>query len=213
MNLSEVDWDFRSAGAWPLEVKFFIIFLICCLLAGGGIYYFTLDQVDEWNKLELTEAELKLKFENNQSRAANLTAYKVQLSEIEASLGDMIKQMPSEAEVAALLRKISNKAQEIGLEIQLFKTQLPIKKEFYYEVPSQLEVLGTYEELGFFISSLSTLPRIVTVHDVSIKLQEIDKERYDGRLVMKAIIKTYNEASESDEDENSEDEDSENDAE
>ncbi|MCK4493662.1 MAG: type 4a pilus biogenesis protein PilO [Methylococcales bacterium] len=200
MNLSEVDWDYRSAGSWPLEVKIFIVFFICCLLAGGGIYQFTLGQVEEWNKLEATEAELRLKFESNQSRAANLTAYKVQLSEIEASLGDMIKQMPSEAEVAALLRKISNKAQEIGLGIQLFETQFPIKKEFYYEVPSQLEVLGTYEELGFFISSLSTLPRIVTVHDVSIELQKLAKETYNGRLVMKATIKTYNEASESNED-------------
>ena len=206
MNLSEVDWDYRAAGSWPLEVKIFIGFFICCLLLGGGIYQFTLKQVDEWDKLKATEKELRLKFESNQSRAANLTAYKKQLSEIEASLGDMIKQMPSEAEVAALLRKISNKAQEIGLEIQLFETQLPIKKEFYYEVPSQLEVIGTYEELGFFISSLSTLPRIVTVHDVSIELQKLDKETYEGHLVMKAIIKTYNEASESDEEEGSEDE-------
>ncbi|MCK5872240.1 MAG: type 4a pilus biogenesis protein PilO, partial [Methylococcales bacterium] len=197
---------YRAAGSWPLEVKVFIGFFICCLLVGGGIYQFTLKQVDEWDKLKATEKDLRLQFESNQSRAANLTAYKKQLSEIEASLGDMIKQMPSEAEVAALLRKISNKAQEIGLEIQLFETQLPIKKEFYYEVPSQLEVIGTYEELGFFISSLSTLPRIVTVHDVSIELQKLDKETYKGRLVMKAIIKTYNEASESDEEEGSEDE-------
>ncbi len=203
MNLSEVDWDYRSAGSWPLEVK---IFIICCLLAGGGIYQFTLKQVDEWNKLEATEADLRLKFESNQKQSANLTAYKKQLSEIEASLGNMIKQMPSKAEVAALLRKISNKAKEIGLEIQLFETQLPIKKEFYYEVPSQLEVLGTYEQVGFFISSLSTLPRIVTVHDVSIELQKIAQETYDGRLVMKAIIKTYNEASESEEEEDSDDE-------
>ncbi|MCK5728402.1 MAG: type 4a pilus biogenesis protein PilO [Methylococcales bacterium] len=206
MNLSEVDWDYRSAGSWPLEVKIFIIFIICCLLAGGGIYQFTLKQVDEWNKLEATEADLRLKFESNQKQSANLTAYKKQLSEIEASLGNMIKQMPSKAEVAALLRKISNKAKEIGLEIQLFETQLPIKKEFYYEVPSQLEVLGTYEQVGFFISSLSTLPRIVTVHDVSIELQKIAQETYDGRLVMKAIIKTYNEASESEEEEDSDDE-------
>ena len=207
MNLSEVDWDYNSAGNWPVEVKILVVFTLCCLLAGVGIYYVTVDQINEWEKLETEEVELKSQFENNQGRAANLNAYKKQLNEIESSLGTMLKQMPSEAEVAALLRKISNKAKEIGLEIRLFETQPMLKNGFYYELPLQLEVLGTYEEIGFFISSLSTLPRIVTVHDVSIALQELEKETYDGRLVMRAIIKTYNEASEDDEetDENSED--------
>jgi type IV pilus assembly protein PilO len=200
MNLSEIDWDYHSAGSWPLEVKMVIVFLLCCSLAGGGIYYFTIDQVNEWNTLEKTETDLRSTFESNQAKAANLNAYKDQLIEIEASLGTMLEQMPNQVEAAALLQKVSNKAKEVGLEIRLFEAQPTVKKAFYSEWPLQLKVLGTYEEIGFFISSLSTLPRIITVHDVSIELQKLTKETFDGHLVMEAIIKTYNETSGQDED-------------
>jgi type IV pilus assembly protein PilO len=108
--------------------------------------------------------------------------------------------MPSEAEVAALLRKVSKKAKESGLEIRLFETEEPERKDFYYELPNKIEVLGNYDDLGLFVSSLSTLDRIVTVHDVMIANPEKEKNKEDTRLEMKAIVRTYNEASEDDDD-------------
>jgi type IV pilus assembly protein PilO len=107
--------------------------------------------------------------------------------------------MPSEAEVSVLLRKVSKKAKESGLKFNYMKKQDTVPQEFYVELPNKLEVLGNYDDLGLFVSSLSTLDRIVTVQDVTIKVLETQgnkdnkDNKDDNRLEMKAIIVTYNE--------------------
>ena len=80
----------------------------------------------------------------------------------------MIRQMPTEEEVASLLVDISQTGLASGLEFKLFKPDTPIRKDFYSELPINIQVIGKYEELGLFVSGLAALPRIVTIHDVNI---------------------------------------------
>ncbi len=191
MNLSEVNWDFNLAGNWPLQVKALVISVICCVVIAAGVYFFTLDQLDELNKLEAQEQDSLNQLTEKQKKAANLSDYKNQLNQIESSLKSMLLQMPKKAEVPALLLEISNIAKESGLESKLFQPEPEVQLDFYVELPYKIEMLGKYEELGLFISGLATLPRIVTVHDVTITKSTAN----DDNLTMAATIKTYNDAS------------------
>lgn len=190
MNLSEINWDPNAAGTWPLAVKAAVIFVVCASVAGAGVYLDTLDQIAALETVQQKETELKATFEGKQAKAANLPDYQYQLTQIEASLDEMIKQMPTEAEVASLLVDISQTGLASGLEFKLFKPEAAVLKDFYYELPIKIEVTGKYEELGLFVSGLASLPRIVTIHDVDIS----PEEGKDGVLKMKATVKTYNEA-------------------
>jgi type IV pilus assembly protein PilO len=189
MNLSDVNWDPNASGSWPLPVKAGAIFLVCAIVAGGVVYLDTLDQIDALTAVQAQEAGLKKTFEEKQAKAANLPDYQYQLTQIEASLDEMIKQMPTEAEVASLLVDISQTGLASGLEFKLFQPEPAILKDFYSELPIKIEVVGKYEELGLFVSGLASLPRIVTVHNIDVSPQ--DK---DGLLTMRAVVKTYNEA-------------------
>ncbi len=189
MNLSEVNWDFNAAGTWPFPIKAATIALVSILVAAAGVYYITLDQLNELEQLEKKELELKNTFEIKQKKAINLPDYREQLKQIEASLGEMIKQMPTKAEVANLLIDISQTGLASGLEFRLFKPAAVIRKDFYSELPINITVIGKYEELGLFVSGLASLPRIVTVHNVAISPEQAPL------LKMDAIIKTYNEES------------------
>jgi len=189
MNLSEINWDPNAAGTWPLAVKATTILIVCAMVAGGCIYFDTLDQIGAFEAVQQKEVELRASFEEKQAKAANLPDYQYQLTQIEASLDEMIKQMPTEAEVASLLVDISQTGLASGLEFKLFKPEAPVLKDFYSELPIKIEVMGKYEEIGLFVSGLASLPRIVTVHDVNISPD--DKE---GVLKMDATVKTYNEA-------------------
>lgn len=187
MNLSEVNWDINAAGTWPVIVKIAAIVLISLLVAGASIYYITLDQLAELEKLKEEEQTLRKKFVIKQMKAVNLPAYREQLKQIEASLGEMIKQMPTKAEVANLLIDISQTGLASGLEFRLFKPASAIRRDFYSELPISIKVTGKYEELGLFVSGLAALPRIVTVHNVGISPGN------ELLLTMDATIKTYNE--------------------
>jgi len=193
MNISEINWDFNAAGTWPTPIKAATVLLVSLLVAGGWVYYDTLDQLDELERLEQEERDLKTTFETKQHKAANLQAYRDQLKQIEASLGEMLKQMPTKAEVASLLVDISQTGLASGLEFELFKLAPEINREFYLELPINIRVIGKFDELGLFVSGLASLPRIVTVHDVKINPVADKDNKKTGMLHMEAVIKTYSE--------------------
>lgn len=193
MNLSEINWDIEESGTWPTAAKALVIVFVCIVLAVVGFYFDTLPQIESLEGLEKSELDLKAQFEDKQKKSANLQDYRDQLTEIENSLSVMIKQMPTREEVASLLIDISQTGLASGLEFRLFKPESPIPKDFYSELPITIQVVGTYEELSLFISGLSTLPRIVTVHDV--KITPTSKGDKKDIMVMDALVKTYNEKS------------------
>ncbi len=188
MNLSEINWDFSRAGTWPLPVKAAIMFFVCAIVVGVGVYFDTLDQLKSLDKAEKKEQALKSEFEVKQKKAVNFQDYRDQLTQIETSLDEMMRQMPTKEEVASLLVDISQTGLASGLEFKLFKPEAHIQKDFYSELPIKILVTGKYENLGLFVSGLASLPRIVTIHDVNIT-----PEGKEGSLLMGAVVKTYNE--------------------
>ena len=187
MNLSEIDLDFNAVGAWPLPVKAAVATLICAMVMVGGFYFDTRDQLAALDSAKQKEQDLRGEFKAKQNKAVNFQDYQDQLTQIEASLDEMIRQMPTEEEVASLLVDISQTGLASGLEFKLFKPDTPVAKDFYSELPISIQVVGSYEELGLFVSGLASLPRIVTLHDVNITPGK------DGLLLMNAVIKSYNE--------------------
>jgi type IV pilus assembly protein PilO len=172
---------------------------------GAGVYFITLDQLDLLEIAEQKESTLKIEFEGKQKKAVNLQDYQEQLNQIEVSLDEMIKQMPTEEEVASLIIDISQTGLASGLQFKLFKPEAPVRKDFYSELPINIQVTGQYEELGLFVSGLASLPRIVTLHNVNI-IPEGNKNntslnfstgsniaQEQESLQMTAVVKTYNE--------------------
>jgi type IV pilus assembly protein PilO len=188
MNLSEINWDIKSAGTWALPVRAAIMLIVCVAVVGIGVYFDTLDQLARLKSAEDKETALTSEFEEKQKKAVNLQDYEDQLTQIETLLEKMIRQMPTEEEVADLIVDISQTGLASGLEFKLFKPDTPIRKDFYSELPINIQVIGSYEQLGLFVSGLAALPRIVTLHNVNIV-----PEAKDGKLLMSAVVKTYNE--------------------
>jgi type IV pilus assembly protein PilO len=190
MNLSEINWDINAVGSWPSPVKAAMMLFVCVVVVGVGVYFDTLDQLTLLESAEQKEPALTREFEEKQKKAVNLQDYQDQLTQIKTLLDKMIKQMPTEEEIASLLIDISQTGLASGLQFKLFKPDAPILKDFYSELPINIQVIGKYEELGLFVSGLASLPRIVTLHDVNIT-----PEGKDGKLLMNAVVKTYNEGS------------------
>ena len=188
MNLSEINWDINAVGTWPPPVKAAMMLFVCIAVVGAGVYFDTLDQLTILESAEQKESALTREFEEKQKKAVNLQGYQDQLMQIETLLDKMISQMPTEEELASLLIDISQTGLASGLQFRLFKPEAPILKDFYSELPINIQVIGSYEELGLFVSGLASLPRIVTLHDINIT-----PEGKDGKLLMSAVVKTYNE--------------------
>ena len=183
--------DPRDIGRGPAAVRFAFVGLAFMVLVAFGWYFFV------WNddrplllKEEQNEQDLRAQFENKQQRAANLEAYKVQLAEMERSFGALLRQLPGKTEVPNLLVDISQTGLAAGLTEKLFQPAPEKGNGFYAELPIHIRLVGSYHQFGAFLSGIAGLPRIVTLHDISIVPVDASKGNYDN-LVMDVTAKTY----------------------
>lgn len=197
MTLDELNQlDLSNIGEWPAIAKGLLIVLLCGLLAVGWYYFDVEDQYRALDQAKQTEQDLRKQFEVKQAKAANLDAYRAQLAEMQESFGTMLRQLPNKTEVAGLLVDVSQTGLAAGLEFELFQPQKEIPREFYAELPIRLRVTGLYHQFGEFVSGLASLPRIVTVYDISIKRRGANNRKggqalKGGKLVLEATAKTY----------------------
>jgi type IV pilus assembly protein PilO len=164
--------DIKHIGTAPAIVKAFLIIFLCIVVAVAGYFLVTTPKLEELEKVEKEETTLKAVFDEKAAKAANLDAYKQQLDEMRQSFGALLRQLPNKTEIETLLTDISQTGISSGLEIDLFKPEGLIPKDFYAEYPIKLKVTGRYHQFAQFISGVAALPRIVTLQNINIEPAE-----------------------------------------
>lgn len=167
MNLNEL--DLTNVARWPATAQAVIILLLMACVIFMGYWFHTKGQLLVLEESEKKEHDLKQIFEKKAKQAVNLEAYEKQLEEMRESFGAMLRQLPNETEVADLLVDVSQTGLASGLEFELFQPGAEVQREFYAELPISIRVIGDYHEFGDFVSGVAALPRIVTLHNISIK--------------------------------------------
>ena len=192
MNWEEIQRHLEpeNIGTAPKSIKLAVFAFLFVGIIGAGIYFDTLEQTKVLEGHEKKEATLKQEFKIKASRSAQLELYKEQLAEMEASFGALLRQLPSTTEVESLLVDVSQTGLASGLEVKKFKPSDEQKKGFYAELPIALEVSGSFHQLATFISGIAALPRIVTIHDMTLDLLN-EEDTSASKLQMKATAKTY----------------------
>lgn len=180
--------NFNNIGTSPLWVKVLLIGLVCIAILFAGYWLHHKNQLEGLKRVQAKEVELRTTFENKAEKAANLELYKVQLEEMRRTFGTLLRQLPSKTEIPALIVDISQTGLASGLEIELFKPNPESRKEFYAEKPISLRVKGDYHQFGAFASEIAALPRIVTLHNITLDPSGGDKSQ---EMTMTATAKTY----------------------
>ena len=162
--------DTSDPGRWPLPIRAGAVGIVFVAAVAIGVWMLVIQaEMPALRNAEQQEIDLRAQFEDRQRKAANFDAYRAQLAEIERDFGAMLRQLPGKTEVPSLLVDISQTGLGAGLEEQTFTPMGEIQKDFYAELPIKLRYTGSYHELGNFVSGIAALPRIVTLHDISIR--------------------------------------------
>jgi type IV pilus assembly protein PilO len=182
-DVSELDFD--RIGVWPLAGRIFVCVLSVFLVLSATYYFFVSDLILRHESEVAKEVSLKSDFELKAHESANLVPYRNQMEEMTASFGALLQQLPKENEVPGLLEDIDEKGSETGLSISSIQLQAEKPAEFYVELPIEITVQGSYHDLGGFVSGIAGMPRIVTLHDYTIKPDD------RGVLEMVIAARTY----------------------
>ena len=182
------DLDLNNLGSWPAPVKFITGVILLAVVLALGYYLHLQDMQVQLEQQQAQETTLKQQFSSKAFQAANLEAYKEQMAEMETSFGALLRQLPSDTEVPGLLEDITRTGLGSGLEFEEIKLQPEVAQQFYIELPINIKVIGGYHDLATFVSGVSSLPRIVTLHDFEIKPEKDDST---SKLQMNIVAKTY----------------------
>ncbi len=184
IDLNDLDLD--NIGSWPMPIKVLLALLLFAALLGSGYWFYLKEMELELETAARQEQQLKESFSAKSFQAANLEQYRQQMKEMEESFGTLLQQLPKDTEVPGLLEDITHTGLGSGLEFQSIRLLPEVKREIYLELPIEIVVTGSYHDLGSFVSGVAALPRIVTLHDFSLR-----PDSNSGLLTARIIAKTY----------------------
>jgi type IV pilus assembly protein PilO len=106
---------------------------------------------------------------------AELESYRPKLAEIERQLASLKQQLeierrivPDEKEVDGFMRMLDAEASKAGIEIRRYTSQPVAQKDFYTEVPFEMELDGPYYSMLNFFDRVGKLERIVNVSSLLV---------------------------------------------
>lgn len=160
--------DFKRIGTAPVALRSFVVILACAAVIAAMAQLMVKPQFDKLKMVAAKEQQLRVTFDREQAKAANRTAYVEQLEQMKMTFNVMLRQLPNKTDIESLLVDLSQTSVASGLEVQYFKPENEVPKEFYAEYPIRISVTGQYHQFGQFISGLAALPRIVTLSEIDI---------------------------------------------
>ena len=118
---------------------------------------------------EQTREDLTKDRDHKAAMVANLDKARQEVAQLEGDLKTAAAQLPTTKEIPDLLSNISSLGRESGLEIMQFKQRSEQFQDFYAEVPVDILVRGSYQQVEAFFEKVGNMARIVNVGDVTIK--------------------------------------------
>ena len=175
----------RHPGQWPVIPRVLCgigVFVVAVGL-GWGLYW--TNQLEELERGGQEEVKLKEAYKGKVQQAVNLDGLRKQKAQVGEYVASLEKQLPSKAEMDALLSDINHAGLGRGLQFELFKPGQVVVKDYYAELPIVIKVAGNYHDVAAFTSDIANLPRIVTLNNMNLIAAK------DGALTFDAVAKTF----------------------
>lgn len=177
----------RDVSTWPILPRVAALAAIVVVVLVAGWYFYWSTQLEELQAGQDQEEQLKGQYKDKLQQAINLEPLKRQKELAAQYVARLEKQLPSKAEMDALLSDINQAGIGRGLQFDLFRPGQSTVKNYYAELPIAIRLVGNYHDIASFTSDIASLPRIVTLNNLTIAMPN------NGNLplTLEATAKTF----------------------
>src|SRR6478609_1460003 len=175
----------NDPATWPMLPRALACLALMVAIVVALWFVWLQSSNEELDAERAKELTLKADYSKKLAQAVNLEALKKQREQVQQYVTQLEKQLPSKAEMDALLSDINQAGLGRSLQFELFRPGQISVKDYYAELPIAVRVTGRYHDMGAFAADIANLSRIVTLNNLSITPQK------DGVLVMDATARTY----------------------
>ncbi|MCX7248967.1 MAG: type 4a pilus biogenesis protein PilO [Burkholderiales bacterium] len=177
--------DPKDPSNWPVFPRYALFAGVVVLFVVVLWFLWLNSSQTELEVEQSRETKLREDYKIKLGKAINLEALKKQREQVQQYVTQLEKQLPSKAEMDALLSDINQAGLGRSLQFDLFRPGQVAVKDYYAELPIALRVTGRYHDIGAFASDVANLSRIVTLNNLTIVPGK------DGSLTMDATAKTF----------------------
>ncbi len=177
--------DPKDPSLWPALPRYLALLAIIVLVVAGLWFAWLNSSEVELEAERATEVKLREDYKIKLGKAVNLEVLRKQREQVLQYVTQLEKQLPSKAEMDALLSDINQAGLGRSLQFDLFRPGQVVVRDYYAELPITLRVSGRYHDFGAFASDIANLSRIVTLNNLVVA------PRADGSLTMDATAKTF----------------------
>lgn len=175
----------NDPSVWPPVPRYALCGAVTILVLLALWFGWLTNSNDELEAERAKEAVLRIDFQKKVAQAANLELLKKQREQVQQYVTLLEKQLPSKAEMDALLSDINQAGLGRSLQFELFRPGQVSVKDYYAELPIAVRVLGRFHDIGAFASDIANLSRIVTLNNLTLTPQK------DGVLSLEATARTF----------------------
>jgi len=185
----DVDAQIERIGKVPKTIRLAVVSGFLLAMAVGYWHFFYAPVQAERRELVLHAQELQRDLNNARSVAANIPAVEAEIDGMEKELELALKQLPNRKQFEDLLQDISTAGKKVGVAIKSIDRDKEVPRDFYAEVPFQLEIEGSYHDLARFFEMVASLPRIVNIGSLDIQVSK--ESQAETRLKVAGKARTY----------------------
>ena len=175
----------NDPSVWPPVPRYALCVVVTILVLAALWFVWLTNSNDELEAERAKEVTLRADYQKKVGQAANLELLKKQREQVQQYVTLLEKQLPSKAEMDALLSDINQAGLGRSLQFELFRPGQVVVKDYYAELPIAVRVTGRYHDMGAFVADVANLSRIVTLNNLSVTPAK------DGALTMDATARTF----------------------
>ncbi|MGB8510254.1 MAG: type 4a pilus biogenesis protein PilO, partial [Pyrinomonadaceae bacterium] len=168
----------------PWYVQLAVFGTVAVLLYGCFWYFVTSGTRAETKEIEEQVAKLQQDNARAQIASQRLSEFKESYARVQADYDDLKALLPEQRELTTVLAGIQDRARG-HLSVRRFTPKDDVQQEFYSGKPIEIEVSGTYNNVGQFFAQMAAYQRIVSITDFKIlKLTDAQtNDKLNGRTV------------------------------
>src|SRR3954471_18923856 len=175
----------NDPAAWPMVPKAALCAAVAAAIVVALWFVWLTGSAEQLEAEQKKEEGLRADFQKKLAQAVNLDALRKQREQVQQYVTQLEKQLPSKAEMDALLSDINQAGLGRSLAFDLFRPGSVSVREYYAELPISVRVTGRYHDIGSFASDVAHLSRIVTLNNLQVTPTN------DGKLSLEATAKTF----------------------
>jgi type IV pilus assembly protein PilO len=177
LGLEKYQAQLDKLAKLPRNVRLGLAPALCALVVGGYAYLFLKPARAERAAVREQQLQLQRRLAEVRAVAGNEAQVKEEIAALDKKLKEALRQLPNDKELPGLLTDVSSLGKNRGLDFKSFKPGAELAKEFYAEVPIEIEFTGQFHDIARFFDDISRLPRIVNMGEMSVSIARESEDR------------------------------------